>query len=304
MRGDTRPYAWWQLSLHSRWHAPAPCMCGARTVARVVHGRVHAFLHCGGFSPLHAQWHASRVLCVRCMDSDMHGAQAVTCAVALVLPRVVALILACAMACPCALYRTVWPARCTNGGLRDARAVARVVHGWWHVWCTELCIRPFTHVMAHVLARVLALVFARVMALVLARVMQCMDDGMRARMVACVVALIIARVMALVLARAVALVLAPCMCGARTVAYVVHERWHMSFHVWWHSSLHAGWHGPCVCSTWTVARAVHEHRMHGGRCLSMPLSMRDATRPCTHGGMSPCVCGARMAACVLTCVVA
>ena len=37
---------------------------------------------------------------------------------------------------------------------------------------------------------------------------------------------------------------------------------------------------------------MHEHRMHGGRCLSM----RDGTRPWTRGGMSPCVCGARMVA--------
>ena len=37
---------------------------------------------------------------------------------------------------------------------------------------------------------------------------------------------------------------------------------------------------------------MHEHRMHGGRCLSM----RDGTRPWTRGGMSPCVCGARTVA--------
>ena len=53
---------------------------------------------------------------------------------------------------------------------------------------------------------------------------------------------------------------------------------------------------PCVCSAWTVARAMHEHRMHGGRCLSMPLSMRDGTHPWTRGGMSPYVCSARTVA--------
>lgn len=143
-----------------------------------------------------------------------------------VLPSVVALVLACAVTCvlaPCTAW-TVWPARCTNGGLRDARMVActgawmvaRVVHETVHASLhardgTRSCTRAGTRLCMHGGMRPCALC------------MRCMDGGTRARMVACAActALVLTRVVALVLTRAMALVLAPCMCGARTVARVL-----------------------------------------------------------------------------------